>query len=99
MDKHFASGNWTVKAGNEKVFVETWTKFLEWTKDTQAGFGFARLLHDEKDPLHYQSFAEWKDEAAREAWRNADGFVEHFTACKDLCTDLRVNDYEEAVEI
>ncbi|TGB10793.1 alpha/beta fold hydrolase [Streptomyces sp. MZ04] len=29
------------------------TRFLEWTKDANAGFGSARLIHDLNDPGHF----------------------------------------------
>src|SRR5262249_939090 len=99
MAKHYASGSWHVTAGKDAAFLEPWTKFLNWTKQNQDGFGNARILHDEENPQHYQSFAEWRDAAAREAWRNHPEFMGMFTACRELCDDFSSYSFEESATV
>jgi len=62
--QEYASGNWTVKAGNEDEFVARWIAFLSESTKTAEGFGTARLLRDSDDPRHFLSFSEWTDAGA-----------------------------------
>jgi heme-degrading monooxygenase HmoA len=67
--EHYASGNWTVKAGMEDEFVARWRAFLSDSTKTAQGFGTARLLRDADDPRHFLSFSEWAEAGARDAWK------------------------------
>lgn len=99
MGDHYASGNWHVSDGKEEEFVERWTEFLRWTRETQEAFGTASLIRDEKDPRHFISFADWKDPGARDAWRQSPGFMERFSACRELCDEFYGGDYRRAVTV
>ncbi|MGH2757872.1 MAG: antibiotic biosynthesis monooxygenase [Actinomycetota bacterium] len=96
---HFASGNWHVKKGEEEKFVERWTEFLRWTRETQPALVSASLIRDEKDPAHFVSFAEWKTSGGRDGWREAPGFSERFSACRALCDDFYGGDYGHLVAV
>lgn len=95
----FASGNWHVAEGNQDAFVDAWSRFLSWTRDSQPGLAYGRLMRDESDGRHFVSFAEWSDPAARDAWRNSDKFMELFGACRQLCDDFQGGDFEGIVSV
>jgi len=99
MSEAFASGSWTVAAGNEEAFVARWTEFLEWTQAENAGFQYARLLQDTANPRHYISLARWDDAATRGAWKARPEFAQRMGACRALCDDMQGADYDSAVEI
>ena len=95
----WASGNWTVTAGNEEMFVARWTEFLQWTKVEATGFVEAHLIHDTAEPRHFISAALWASAADRDAWRTLPGFTEHLGACRALCDDLHTSTYVEAAAV
>ena len=95
----FASGNWHVMQGREDEFIERWTVFLRWTRSTQPALIEARLIRNEGDPGHYISFAQWADAPARNAWKNSEGFMERFSACRALCDDFQGGDYQRIVTV
>jgi heme-degrading monooxygenase HmoA len=99
MAEHYASGNWHVKAGNEDDFVARWTEFLRWTREAHPGLADANLIRDRKDGLHFVSFVDWQDPAARDAWKQSAGFMERFTACRELCEDFYGGDYDRVVSV
>jgi heme-degrading monooxygenase HmoA len=99
MAELFASGDWYVMKGKEEEFIENWTEFLQWTRATQPEMVAAALIRDEVDPSHFISFAQWDDAGARNAWKNSEGFMERFSACRSLCDDMRGGDYERIVTV
>lgn len=99
MKEPFASGDWRVIAGKEDEFVQRWTEFLQWSRKTQPHLVAASLLRDADDPSHFISFAEWDDAGARGSWKQSDGFMQHFSACRELCDDMRGADYDRVVAI
>jgi heme-degrading monooxygenase HmoA len=99
MTEPFASGDWHVTAGKEEEFIERWREFMEWTRKTQPRLVSASLLRDTAEPRHFLSFAEWDHAAARDAWKQSDGFMQRFSACRKLCDDMRGSDYERVVAI
>lgn len=99
MSEPFASGDWRVTPGKEDEFVQRWTEFLTWSRENHPGLVGANLLRDGEDASHFLSFAEWSDADARESWRQAPGFMEHFKACRELCEEMRGADYERVVVI
>lgn len=99
MTEPFASGDWHVTEGKEEEFVERWTAWLLWTRETQPSLVEVSLIQDQGDARHFISFARWKDTGAREAWKNSEGFMERFSACHALCEDFHGGDYERVVAI
>src|SRR5437867_4400278 len=99
MAEHFASGNWHVKKGKEKEFVERWTEFLQWSRKTQPALVTASLIGDESESSHFVSLAEWEDARTRAAWRQSPEFTKLFGACRDLCDDFYGSDYHRTVTI
>lgn len=95
----WASGSWTVSAGNEAAFVARWEEFLQWTKADAAGFRSAYLIHDRGNPGHFISFAQWESVEDAQAWRLLPGFAAHFRACRELCQDLYAADYVLEVQV
>jgi heme-degrading monooxygenase HmoA len=99
MGDHFASGNWQVSKGKEGEFVERWSEFLGWARETQSSLVNASLIRDDNDSSHFVSFAEWSEAAGRSAWRQDPGFAERFNACRSLCEDFYGGDYDRVVAI
>jgi heme-degrading monooxygenase HmoA len=99
MEEKFASGHWQVQKGKEEEFIQRWTDFLKWTRETQSSLVGANLIQDEQDPSHFLSFAQWEDEGGRVAWREDPMFGEKLSACRALCEDFRGGDYERVVAI
>lgn len=99
MGDAYASGNWSVAAGNEDAFIAGWTEFLEWTKAENPGFEMASLIRDVDNPRHFVSFALWDSPETRKAWKASDGFRSRMGACRQLCDDMQGSDYDAAVVI
>jgi heme-degrading monooxygenase HmoA len=92
-DRHYASGNWTVKAGREEEFIARWLEFTGWSKANAPGAREFALLRDQDDPRHFISYGTWDDEASRKAWKNTPEFAKGFGACRDLCDEFSGSDY------
>ena len=84
----YASGNWHVKNGKEKEFVERWTEFLQWTRKDHPAMQHATLIQDAGDTGHFISTSEWEDEASRAAWKQSPEFAKMFGATRELCDDM-----------
>jgi len=97
--EHYASGNWTVKAGSEDEFVARWRAFLSDSTKTAEGFGTARLLRDSDDPRHFLSFSEWADGGARDAWKSSPEFAKGLAACRQLCDDFVGTDSSQVASV
>jgi len=93
----WASGDWSVKPGNEEEFVGRWRDWLQWSRDNIAGFRSATLIRDAQDASHFVSFSDWADVESRESWKNSEGFREKFASCKELCDGFRGGDFALAV--
>jgi heme-degrading monooxygenase HmoA len=99
MSNYLASGNWHVTEGKEDEFIERWTRFLKWTRETQPGLEAARLIRADTHPNRFVSFAEWRDADARATWRAAPEWAEMHQACKEVCDDFEGGDFEAVVTI
>jgi len=99
MADQFASGNWHVKAGKEKEFVERWTDFLQWTRKDHPAMLRATLIQDVSDKGHFVSTSEWENAEARTAWKQSPEFAAKFQAARDLCDDMSSIDAERRVTI
>jgi heme-degrading monooxygenase HmoA len=99
MGEYFASGNWQVTKGKENEFVDRWTEFLQWTRETQPELVSVRLVRRTEDPSHFVSFADWESAAARTSWKETSGFQDHLMACRSLCDQFDGGDYDRVVEL
>jgi heme-degrading monooxygenase HmoA len=99
MGTYFSTTHWHLKDGKQEEFIERWTIFLNWTRETQDGLEAARLVADEEDPRHFLSFGEWRDSAARQAWQDAPRFIELLMPCLEVCDDMQGSQYEVKVTI
>lgn len=99
MTDYYASGTWQVTPGREEQFVQRWTEFLTWSRDTFPSLVEAHLLRDSSVPDHFVSFAAWSEPADRAAWKQSDGFAERFMACRALCDTMSGSDYEHLVAV
>jgi len=93
MSLHYASGDWTVKAGKEEEFIRAWAEFGEWTKATSPGLEAMVLIRGIEEPRHFVSYSIWDEPASRSAWKGLEEFQEHFARCVALCDDFRGGDY------
>ncbi|MDD1673392.1 MAG: antibiotic biosynthesis monooxygenase, partial [Methanomicrobiales archaeon] len=66
----FSVGNWVVRPGQEKAFIEAWTEFAEWTMEHQKGAVYGQLLQDIVQQGHFVSFGPWETVQDIEAWRS-----------------------------
>jgi len=95
----YASGNWHVKKGKEKEFVERWTDFLQWTRKDHPAMQRATLIQDLGDKNHFVSTSEWDNAEARTAWKQSPEFAKKFQAARELCDDMSSIDAERRVTI
>ena len=96
-DRHYASGNWQVRAGEEEEFISRWRDWIGKSTREVSGFGSASLIRDVADPRHFLSFSEWEDPGSRDAWKSSPDFSQGLASCRELCEDFRGGDYSEAV--
>jgi len=99
MADQYASGNWHVKAGKGKEFVERWTEFLQWTRKDLPALVSATLIQDEVDTGNFVSTSEWENADARTAWKQSPEFSKKFQAARDLCDEMSSIDAERRVTI
>jgi heme-degrading monooxygenase HmoA len=72
----YTFGDWYVKPGAEKRFVDAWNEFAEWSAADLPGATYAKLLQDQSDARRFVSFGPWRDEDAVAEWRAHPGFQE-----------------------
>ena len=99
MADYYASGNWHVKQGKEKEFVERWTEFLQWTRKDHSALQSATLIQDAEDKNHFVSISEWESADARAAWKQSPEFAQKFQAARELCDEMTAIDAERRVTI
>jgi len=97
--REYASGRWHVTADRAEDFTARWEAFLRWTSDNYDELEQATLLRSASDPNAFVSFAVWGNPEARDAWKHSPGFMERFTACRELCDEFSGGDYSSVVEI
>jgi heme-degrading monooxygenase HmoA len=88
-----------VKAGSEDEFVSRWREFLEWTRDSAAGFEEATLIRDATESRHFVSFARWADDGSQQAWRSLPEFPEKLGACRQLCDEFQGGSFNRAASV
>ena len=98
-DGKWASGRWQVKAGKGSEFVDRWTAWLTWTKQSVPGFRSAMLLRSEDDPDRFTSMSDWDDDASVKAWKMTSGFAERLGAVRELCDEFVGGDFDLAAAV
>ena|ERR1700737_4200353 len=99
MNSPYASGNWLVKSGREKEFVQRWIEFLEWTRSSFKELQSAQLILDSTDSRRFVSFSGWNSAEAVQQWRSRPEFADKFGACRELCDDFQGFDYTLAAKV
>jgi hypothetical protein len=51
----YSSGEWSVRAGSEEEFVESWTTFIEWSLDNVVGAVSFVLVRSMEEPRKFLS--------------------------------------------
>ncbi len=95
-DEVYASGSWQVRSGEEQEFVARWSDFLGWTRDNHRDLKFATLVRAEGDGSRFVSMAGFESREARDAWKASEGFMERFSACRELCDEFQGGDFSLA---
>lgn len=96
---NYASGFWQVSEGAADEFTDRWREFLGWTRDNHPGLEEATLIRARGDRNRFVSFARWASVEERDAWKDSDGFMQRFTACRELCDDFTGGDYDRVVTV
>jgi Antibiotic biosynthesis monooxygenase len=86
----WASGQWQVKAGREGDFIDRWTAWLVWTRDTVPGFRSARLLRSDDAGDRFTSVSDWV---------TTPGFAERLGRVRELCDEFVGGTFELAAEV
>lgn len=89
LNQLYTVGLWTVKAGDEKAFVDAWTGFARWTAHNHPGAGVGYLLQDSGDPRQFISFGPWKDAEQVKAWRELPEFKAFISKARGFCEDIQ----------
>jgi heme-degrading monooxygenase HmoA len=97
--RKWASGQWQVKAGMEDDFIDRWTAWLVWTRDTVPGFRSARLLRSDDAGDRFTSVSDWDDAASARAWMTTPGFAERLGRVRELCDEFVGGTFELAAEV
>lgn len=95
----YTSGSWRAKPGREQEFVEAWHDLAEWSTVNYDPAGWAKLLRDPEDPLHFVSVGEWHDQRTVDEARASDGFRERFDRIGDLADEMEIRNFDLATEI
>lgn len=95
----FTSGNWIVKAGKEKEFIETWKAFSDAVRGTTQGTEYAYLLRDADNPSHFISFGEWKDISRIQTWRQSSEFKSFMQKFDTLCESHKITTLETVITV
>jgi heme-degrading monooxygenase HmoA len=85
----YTLGIWTVKPGNEAVFIKTWNDFAQWTSMNQKGAQIAVLVQDAEDSQKFISFGPWQDKEAALQWRNTMEFKRTFGKFREICSEIQ----------
>jgi len=81
----YTAGLWTVRPGNEALFIAAWQEFATWTTQHGPGNPNARLLQDLNEPRRFLSFGLWDSNESVDAWRQLPEFQAFFAKAKELC--------------
>lgn len=95
----YTSGDWRVKPGLEREFVERWHAMSEWTSANVSPTIEATLLRDNEDPSHFVSFGSWPDEQTIKTWRSSEGFQRHISTLRDVTSVMNLKTFEIAAKV
>ena len=93
----YTSGDWLVKEGNERLFIERWTAVADWCVAHSPVARFFRLIRDRANPRHFISFGEWDGFESISVARSYPRFLELFRVRQGLCERFSVSDYTVAL--
>lgn len=85
----YTHGLWIVKAGNERAFIEEWSRFAKWTAKNHSGAGKAYLLQDSDNPQQFVSFGPWENTESIKTWREDPEFKKFVSKAKELCDSFQ----------
>jgi heme-degrading monooxygenase HmoA len=95
----WASGRWQVKDGQVAEFVQRWKDWLDSSTKGIAGFQWARLLRSKDDPLRFNSFSAWGDDASLKAWKTSSSFEQGLASVRELCDEFVGGDFDAVAEL
>jgi quinol monooxygenase YgiN len=99
MDVTYTSGNWLVRDGSGRAFIDQWTQVADWCLENADGARFFRLIQDRANPRHFVSFGEWDDFDSLTVARSRPEFIRLFRGCQALCDEFSGSDYTVALAV
>lgn len=95
----YSSGEWHVKPGREKEFVDAWHELADWSYREFDVDGWAKLLVDQEDPTHFRSIGEWPDQQTIDKWRANEEFKQRVAKMRELLSDGQISTMTAKVEV
>jgi heme-degrading monooxygenase HmoA len=95
----FTVGHWTVKPGNEELFLEKWQKFAQWSLNNMKGGRWVFMVRDQEQKNKFLSFGPWESLESIAEWRQSSKFRSAFTEFKELCEDIQPSIMREAIHL
>jgi heme-degrading monooxygenase HmoA len=85
----YSAGIWTVKPGNETMFIKTWDSLAQWTVAHMKGVLPAVLVQDAENSQKFISLGPWKDMDTLMQWRNTPEFRQAFLKFREICSEIQ----------
>ena len=85
----FTAGEWLVKEGKARDFIQAWAGFAAWCYRNGWGAEPPSLLQDAAQPRRFVSFGAWDDADQVRAWRELPEFKQFLARAQELCEEIR----------
>ena len=96
-DTIFSIGEWTVTPGKEKVFLEKWRDFSQWSLNHINGGRWVYVVQDRERPNKFISFGIWESAEDYAAWRHSTKFKSAFAEFGNLCDKVEYSTSPEVL--
>jgi heme-degrading monooxygenase HmoA len=96
---HFTMAHWTVKPGNEEIFLEKWQKFAHWTLNNLRGARWVYMVQDQEQKNKFISFGPWDSPESIDQWRQSSKFKSAFAEFRELCDDIQPDTMREVIHV
>ncbi len=84
----YTFGIYTVKRGKEREFIDTWTKFVNWSLTQFKVGGYVRIAQDQENPQRYISYAEWVNYNDLNDWRERPEYNDYLNKLREFCDNV-----------
>ncbi len=96
---HFTIAHWTVKPGNEDIFLEKWQKFAHWTLNNLRGARWVYMVQDQEQKNKFISFGPWDSHESIDQWRHSSRFKSAFAEFMELCDEIQPGTMREVIHV